>query len=271
VSEILKALMIVAPILNKAFVVDCMVGVTNTEKFLAYVPAKHLKLDIKVGDSLKLGSINHAAIHEEQRIIRRIPREVYGIPYVAVGYPIIENGKVIGCLSTGVSTDREDRLQRMSEDLAGAIESIVLNTEHLANGSIQLASASQEIQSSTYVVQEKIEKSFKISELIRNISTQTNILGINASIEAARAGSQGRGFSVVANEIRKLSDNTALSTKNILEQLTEMNTLISIVAKGMENTIHYTEKQSAGIQELYSVIQQLHLMAEELHELAKQE
>lgn len=268
-SDILKALLAIAPILNKGLVYDCMIGVTDTEKFLAYYPGGSLNLNIKPGDPLRPGSINHTAIVEKKRVKKWIPRELYGIPYIAVGYPIVDKGEVVGCLATGISTDREERLQAMSDELAGTLENLVFNTEQISSASVQLASTTQDMGSSTAQVKERIEETSKMSELIRHVSTQTNILGINAAIEAARAGAHGRGFSVVANEIRKLSDSTSSSTQSIASHLHEMNQLVTAVSKEMDKVNQFTLQQSSQIQELYSVIQRLHRMAEDLRGLAK--
>ncbi|MFC4769727.1 methyl-accepting chemotaxis protein [Effusibacillus consociatus] len=268
-SEIIKSLLMVAPILSKGLINDCMIGITNTEKFLAYYPAKTLDLKIKADDPLRPGSINYTAVNERRQVIRSVAREVYGIPYIASGYPIIENGQVVGCLSVGMSTDREDRIQRMADELAEAVGNIVDSAGMLAKNSAELAEASQEVNASANLVQEKIEETSKISELIKNISSQINILGINAAIEAARAGVHGRGFSIVAEEIRRLSDTTAESTKNIARQLHEMNQEIAVVGKEIEKTMNYTVEQSTGLQELSSVIQVLKNMVLELSEIAR--
>ncbi len=69
---------------------------------------------------------------------------------------------------------------------------------------------------------DNVQKVSGITETIVNISTQTNLLALNASIEAARAGEAGRGFAVVAEEIRKLAEETQISTEMITEIINEL-------------------------------------------------
>lgn len=84
----------------------------------------------------------------------------------------------------------------------------------------------QQIASQTVeIVQDLSKKSTQISEIanfINEIAQQTNLVALNASIEAARAGEHGRGFTVVAEEIRKLADNSRDSVHKVLEILTEI-------------------------------------------------
>lgn len=267
-SQLLNSLLAVAPILQKGFLFDCMVGVTDREKFLAYYPASNLDLGIKVGDLLRPGSINATAIAENRRVVKKIGKEVYGVPYIAVGYPIVENGQVVGCLATGVNTDQEDRLHALAENLTEALSGIAVHTDTLAKEAEELAQASLTLREAAFEMEKKIVETSQINQLIRDISTQSNVLGLNAVLEAARAGAAGRGFSVVAEEIRKLSLTTSTSAKDIFRILDEMNELVGLVSAEMEKTLNRSLQQSTRIQELDAVMQGLRHMADQLQKAA---
>lgn len=93
-----------------------------------------------------------------------------------------------------------------------------------------------------------------IVDSINKISVQTNLLALNAAIEAARAGDAGRGFSVVANEVRNLSQTTEVAVKEIFEVINNIKEEIDLSLKHINNVVTETDKSAQIAQDLEIII-----------------
>jgi len=103
--------------------------------------------------------------------------------------------------------------------------------------------------------QQQAQSISNITEVINQLAQQTNLLALNAAIEAARAGEQGRGFAVVADEVRNLAHKTAQATKNIEQLVTEITQDSSASVAAMDAVVNSGEQMNQLIQEVASFIQ----------------
>lgn len=105
-----------------------------------------------------------------------------------------------------------------------------------------------------------------VLEVIRSIAEQTNLLALNAAIEAARAGEQGRGFAVVADEVRSLAKRTQDSTseiKNVIERLqTRAQGVVTIINQSFEGASDSVTSAASAGDQLHQIVQSVSLMSD---------
>ncbi|PWI58674.1 globin-coupled sensor protein [Sulfoacidibacillus thermotolerans] len=127
-----------------------------------------------------------------------------------------------------------------------------------------LAQSQEGVVNSVTHLRQDSQKIDELSKFVMEVAAQTNLLGLNAAIEAARAGDSGRGFSVVANEVRNLADRAKGSSQNIKESVWNVISLIDQISDKVENTMAISQEQAASAQELASLIRHLRTTAEKL-------
>lgn len=250
---------------------DVAFGITDREVFLYEQNSKDLPLKIKVGSEVPENGAIYEAIKTGKVVVKDIPKEAYGCPFKSYAVPIKDEGnKVIGCIVVGKSIEKKVDLSENINQLSNAIEGIASAIGNFSTGIQQVAGMNEDILTKVQAADENSKDTDGILNFIQGIAAQTNMLGLNAAIEASRAGEAGKGFKVVATEIRKLSTSTSESVKQVNSVLKNIGATIKSINSQITESNGVFQKQAATIQEISAAIEELNATAHKLKELSSQ-
>jgi methyl-accepting chemotaxis protein len=216
----------------------------------------------KINDILKLIRNSTTNVFEESVVLSNISSQI--------STSFHEVSSSIGQVTKGAEGQSEDliritnTLNEFSSELGeitNSIKDIEVSSNDISSmtneGNINIQKLAQSVKSieisfADFIakiqgVAEEIKRVNDISETINSIAAQTNLLALNASIEAARAGEAGRGFAVVAEEIRKLAEQSKISSENI-------NALISEVSEDTASMLSTADNMTGELSSQSSVI-----------------
>ncbi|PTQ87876.1 methyl-accepting chemotaxis protein [Agitococcus lubricus] len=177
----------------------------------------------------------------------------------------------IGATSREIAATSRDLVRTMGEvsdaaeqaaTLAGAGQ---LGLTRMEDTMEHVIRAAEVVNTKLAVLNEKASNINQVVITIVKVADQTNLLSLNAAIEAEKAGEYGRGFAVVATEVRRLADQTAIATYDIEQMVREIQSAVSAGVMGMDK---FSEDVRSGIAEVQQISEQLSQIIQQVQALA---
>lgn len=256
-SSVLQAIIKVAPYIPMFIDEPVSVAVTNTTSFIYNQPCKEIPVSSPLGEPFPEGSTPLLVMQSGERTVREVPAKVYGIPFKSYAIPLREDGEVVGCLMIAKSIETIRSVKDAISSLSAEIEHVMTAVNEITEG-VQVASENNQFVFG--LMDNLLTETQKMSEIlavINKFSNSTKILGLNASIEAARAGAAGKGFTVVAKEIERLSDNTTESARKIGTMVGGIEVQVNDISEKSKGTTDAITQQAASLQEIAATIENL--------------
>jgi len=176
-----------------------------------------------------------------------------------------------------------ENIEKLSNTLDSLVDSItkinelVQNLDSLGNNgleqvdlledrAINTEKSSQNVNKIINEVKENAKQINVITDTISQIAEQTNLLALNAAIEAARAGESGRGFSVVAEEIRKLAEKSSNATKDIAKLIQDVNNSSNLAVEAMDQATNAVNDQKNSVEFTKKIFNEIKVSLDSLRE-----
>lgn len=271
VHPILQSFIQVAPYLHLLVNDDITVGIYDTEKLLINIPAKTFSLNVTPGDPLLEGDIIAKAISENDNQAMIVPADLFGVNLVSRAIPVHnEDGKIIGGIGVGLNVEKANKLSEIAGSLSSVIDNVTKTIQEMAESVNELATNISYVSEKANEVTDSVNVIEKVSTVVKGIADQSNLLGLNAAIESARAGEHGKGFGVVADEIRKMAANSKDQVQEIHNITSQIKEVIGNLDEDIQKVNLESDTQSASIEELTATMEEINGNIHSLAELARE-
>lgn len=268
VDALLKSLPYISLILRE----PASLTVYDHEKVLDVIMTEKFNLGFEKGMKLLDSYQNYAVLKNgREATLSTLPKEVFGVELDTLNVPIFDdNNNVVAVFCVSYDQSNQNQLEDIIQENHEINANLVDMVQHVAAHAEELQATSEQILENTRIAVQNSSQINKVAGFIREISEQTNLLGLNAAIEAARVGEAGAGFGVVASEVRKLSVDAKQATTDIDASLKDVQQVIQQMEVEVSQIAASSQEQANLVASFTDVIEKLNDTGARMKALSEQ-
>lgn len=231
-------------------------------------PSKTLHMPFELGYQITDRSDPMFTVMESGKgIFVKVPAEVFGTSIEGYITPVYDENKIVGCVTYVFSSEHSEQITSYSTALQDSLHNTATSLSNVCEGMFSLSDYIQDIHKiSTDINHELSDVQKNIHDIEKN-AKRSNILALNASIEAARVGSAGRGFTVVSEEMRKFAEESSKTAKSINDILSNMIDSLTKICTAIEKSSRITTEQTEYVERINNNFSEVTSLSSSLVEL----
>lgn len=253
-NKLLEQLIETAPLYQKFIQQDIAISISDTKTYLALFETENLKFPFPVGEPIN-GSGFENVLSEIARtgnaFTNYVPKEITGtVPIKSIVTPIFDGDDLVGYFSASINIEKEVTVEETSAVLKKSIDGADKGIHKVTEGAQQLQGLMSSLEEEFKIMEGSVKEGTAAIELIKGITKKTNLLSLNAAIEASRAGAAGKGFAIVAGEMRKLAEQCKEIAEHVEKSLSEIEENIVNTATMSKKAKDVSDNQYRSTEEI---------------------
>ena len=256
-----------ASVLSDALPEGGVVWVADREKYVNRQGSDKFDMpSIQINTVLREGSVQFESMKTKKMAIQEMDASIFGVPVRGIASPLVdeETGEIVGTFGLALPRQLAANLKEIAGSLDDGLTGVSAAVEQITASTNEISQNQQHLHGEIEKVKTLLDKINDVMIFIKEIADETKMLGLNAAIEAARVGEAGLGFGVVAEEIRKLSEESKKTVVQIRELTGQIHAAMNETATSSQSTLAVVEENAAATQETNASLEEMTSLAQKL-------
>lgn len=195
-----------------------------------------------------------------------LTQEVKGETFEGELVPVMDGGTVVGVVACTYSVDVQKQMVQITTKFQDSVGNIQGSLQQLLSGIENLFTLLADMDKIASTVENDVQNAVEVVNNISGNASRSNILALNASIEAARSGEHGRGFAVVAGEMGKLANDSGRSSSEIKVTLNNIMEHLNVIISSITGVGNLAQEYRGNISSIQEILKDTVVLADQLKE-----